>query len=127
MKVLYSGGRFREVEIAGNRHDWQAFAAALQKDGSRIACPRVDNPAPYEKSLICISIVHQAGRKAEIATGAGDELTVVGDPGLLEVLSQTARTFARDFREGQHIHIEYQGEDHFVALESVPTVFSYEG
>ncbi len=50
------------------------------------------------------------------------DLVIQGDPALLVILSETMSNFGQDFEEGCHIHIDFQGDEHFIAKESASTV-----
>lgn len=124
MRAVYSNGAFKEIVISGSALEWNAFALALKQDGSVVPCEPVENPAPYSHCADEIHVLHRTGEKIVIFSTPRGVLIIQGDPTLIEKLSETALNFGNDFPGGTHIHIDYQGDSHFVAGNSTPTVFT---
>jgi hypothetical protein len=83
----------------------------------------VEDPAPYSGCAGQIKIVHAKGEKVAFLIDAIGNLVLQGDPGFIASVSRSAMNFGRDFEDGTHIHIDYQGEDHFVSQKSFSMVF----
>ncbi len=122
MNVVFSERPFEEVEIAGTRAEWLALSMALREDGSVVPGEPVLNPAPFSGCARCIVIRHHPGEKVKLAMAPFADLVIQGDPALLVILSETMSNFGQDFEEGCHIHIDFQGDEHFIAKESASTV-----
>lgn len=125
MKVTYTLGQFSEIEISGNEVEWVAFAIALEQGAAAIDCEAVEDPSPYSHCSRMIRIAPRRGTKVRFCVVSGDSLIIEGDPELLQKLAQTAANFGQDFKVGEHIHIDFQGEDHFIGQDSIPVVFAH--
>jgi hypothetical protein len=124
MKADYVEGQFRELEISGNATEWLAFSMALQQDGTSIPCQPLDNLPEKHVSISSIRVQHFPDQKVKIIYLEKDTVLIAGDPKLLGTFSKSVENFATDFADGTHIHIDYQGDDHFVDLDSICTVLS---
>jgi hypothetical protein len=122
MKAVFSLQPFKEVEISATPLEWRAFALAVMEHGAIVPCEPVTNAAPYADYARKIHVLHQQGKKVVFAISPEADLIVQGDPLFLENLSETANNFANDFAKGSHIHIDYQGDEHYVGKDSASTV-----
>jgi hypothetical protein len=127
MRATYCQGEFREIEISGNSAEWLAVADALGQANAELSCEVVEDPSPYSHYGKRITICRVHGAKVRIDVTPDGGLIVLGDFESLRKLARTTENFGRDFRNGDHIHIDYQGGDHHIAHESIPTVFMHAG
>ena len=127
MKALYSTEPLKEIEISGTALEWNAFALAVEQDGSIVPCEKMDAPAPYAHAAQIIRVLHKKNSKVAFQVTPEREVVLVGDPTLLENVAGTATNFGNDFRKGNHIHIDFQGEDHYIDENSISTIFMHEG
>ena len=130
MKTVFTSGDFKEIEISGSKVEWLAFSDVLKSGDGQIDCDHVANPSPYSKSAAMIQVIRDVdGRdnKVSFQIDKNDCLLVRGDSTQLQKLSLAAEGFGKNFEKNDHIHIEYQGESHFVAQDSTPVVFMHLG
>lgn len=127
MKALYSTEPLKEIEISGTSLEWNAFALAVEQDGSIVPCENVASTAPYAHAARTIQVLHKKNSKVAFHVTSENEIILEGDPTLLENISGTATNFGNDFRKGNHIHIDFQGEDHYIDEHSISTIFMHEG
>lgn len=127
MRAVYILGDFSEVEIAGHDDEWAAFALCLEQGAADMDCEIAYDPAPYSAGARKIHLVTAPGEKVRFAVDRDGNVAISGDPALLQGLSRTVANFARDFNEGEHIHVDYQGEEHFIGQDSTPTVLFHLG
>lgn len=125
MRVVYTLGEFGEIEITGDAVEWIAFALALEQGMVDIDLETVDDPSPYSGAADGLRVSTAPGEKVRFEIEPPRRLVVTGDASLLHGLAQSARTFGFDFQDGQHVHIEYQGEEHFIGRDSIPAVFTH--
>lgn len=124
MKIFWKDDPLRELEIEGTAVEWEAFSVAIMHPSIVIPCEVVAASAPYDRCLPRLRVGHVTGQTVEFQVTAADEFLLIGDSCYLEKLSTTARNLSRDFHSGSHIHIEYQGETHYIGRNSIPAVLS---
>ena len=127
MRALYSTTPCAEIEISGTAVEWVAFGLAMQQDGSIVPCDVAGSCAPYAHAATRIHVAHKKGRKVGFEVSSFNEIVLSGDSTLLQDLAETANNFGTEFEKGTHIHIDYQGDDHFVDETSVSTIFMHDG
>ncbi len=125
MKAVYYLGDFNEIELAGDEVEWTAFALCLEQGTCEIDCKITDDPSPYSSCIHKIFLTTLPGKKVCFKIDRQSNMLVTGDLELLQILSSTVANFARDFKPGDHIHIDYQGPDHFVGRDSIPVVLAH--
>lgn len=127
MRALYSTTPCAEIEISGTAVEWIAFGLAMGQDGATIPCDAHGSTAPYAHAATRIHVVHRKGCKVAFEVGPSNDIVLAGDPSFLRDLAETVNNFGTQFEKGTHIHIDYQGDDHWVDERSVSTVFMHEG
>jgi hypothetical protein len=124
MKVRVSEGDYPEIELSGTGVEWSALAQAVRHDGLVVPCESDADPRPYARFGDQIVVAHTPNRKVRFAISeVGVEIT--GDPVHLETLSRVMSTLSGPLPPGYHVHVDYQGDDHFVASDSVPVILLY--
>ena len=127
MKALYSTDPLREIEISGTALEWNAFGLAVMQDGSVVPCEMVGSPAPYAHAARSIRILHRKNSSVNFEINQDNDVILAGDPIFLEKVSGTATHFGNDFRKGNHIHLDFQGESRYIGEGSISTIFMHEG
>jgi len=124
MKVRISDGDCPEVELSGTAVEWLALALAVRHDGVVIPCESGSDPQPYARFGHQMVVAHVPGQKVRF-TIANDGIEIAGDPAHLETLSQVMSGFTDSLPHSYHVHVEYQGDNHYVASGSVPAILLY--
>src|SRR5262249_30349977 len=127
MGALFSTTPCAEIEISGTAVAWIAFGLAMGQDGAAIPSHPDGSTAPYAHAATRIHVVHRKRCKLAIEVRPTDDIVLAGDPSFLRDLAETVNIFGTQFEKGTHIHIDYQGDDHWVDERSVSTVFMHEG
>ncbi len=126
MKVRLSGGDYSEIELSGTAAEWLALAHAVRHNGTVIPCESDFNPQPYARIGHQITIIHIPEQKVRFRACEGG-VEIEGDPAYLESLSRVMSALSCSLSAGYHVHVEYQGGDHFVASGSVPAILMHLG
>jgi hypothetical protein len=121
MIARISEGDAAEIELSGTPLEWSALAFAVQHAGTVIPCESVGDPQPYARFGHQILISHAPNQKVRFEI-SGETVEIAGDPSHLETLSRTMAGLSASLPPGYHVHIEYQGDDHYIASGSVPTI-----
>ncbi len=124
MKAEYSEGQFKELDISGNPLEWIAFALAVSQHGVFIPCEQIADLPEKCVSIAEIQVRHTIGKKIKFELVEGQTIVISGDPAFLTKLSETINNLASDPDNRRHIHIDYQGEEHFIDQTSICTVLS---
>ncbi len=127
MKAVYTIGQLSEIEVAGNDVELTAFALCLTHESADIDCEIVPDPSPYSDCARKIRVVAHAGEKVRFAVDRNRNIIVSGDAAQLQMLAKTVESFAQDSKEGEHIHVDYLGEQHWVHHDSISVVFLHHG
>lgn len=121
MKVRISDGDYPELEISGTAVEWLALAQAVRHDGVVVPCESGSDPQPYARFGHQMVVAHVPDQKVRFVI-SNDGVEIVGDPIHLETLSQVMSGFTDSLPSGYHVHVEYQGDNHYVASGSVPAI-----
>jgi len=121
MKVRISEGDCPEIEISGTAVEWLALAEAVRHDGVVVPCESGSDPQPYARFGQQMVVIHVPDQKVRFAI-FNDGVEIAGDPAHLEILSQEMSGPTNSLPGGYHVHIEYQGDSHYVASGSVPAI-----
>ncbi|SRR5581483_388848 len=121
MNVRVSEGDYPEIELSGTGVEWSALAQAVRHDGIVVPCGSASDPQPYARFGRQVVVTHVPGRKVRFAiTEEGVE--IAGDPVHLETLSQVMSALSGPLPPGYHVHVDYQGDDRYVASDSVSAI-----
>jgi len=116
-----SDGDYPEIEISGTGVEWSTLAQAVRRDGIVVPCESDADPHPYARFGHQIVVTHASGQKVRF-TLSEEGVTIAGDPVHLETLSRVISALSSPLPPGYHVHVDYQGNDHYIASDSVPAI-----
>ena len=114
MKALLAKTKVRVLAIEGTSEEWYAFARAVLQDGSTINCEEVADPTPSDMSLLRLIVAQKPEGKVIFVPRDDGTCLIEGDLEHLELLSSDAEALAREYRNYEHIHLEYIDPEFYI-------------
>ena len=114
-----------EMEFRGSSAQFKEFAAKV-RGGSDVSTSLDEAPAPspYDSSLSRVIISGGSGKVVIALIDGGQSLLVCGAGEFMAVLAATIEGFAEDGVRGEHAHVEFFPDHHYLMEEAEPLVLA---
>lgn len=125
MILLYSDTT-RELELRASGQELYQLSKALEGDGTTMECETAGvTVSPYSKLLRHISVAVAHDQDVEIRIAEDEDLQISGGRPKLSIFAEAVYTFAKEWGEGEHLHIEYYDNHPYLAPTSLPLVMTH--
>ena len=125
MLSLVRSDATKEMELRGSGTEFKEFAAGL-RSGSEVSVflAEVPDPSPYDRSLSRVLIRSGSGKVEVALIDDGQSLLICGGAEFMAVMAANFDGFAEDGVRGEHAHIEYFPQHHYLAEDADPLVLA---
>ena len=114
-----------DMELRGSSSQFKEFAARLRSGGEIPVSPdEVLDPSPYDRALSRVVIRSGSGKVVVTLMDDGQSLLICGGGEFMAVLAANIEGFAEGGAYGEHAHIEYFPDHHYLAEDAEPLVLA---
>lgn len=123
MIALYTDSDRGEMKLSGDKSEWEEFSVLLLTHMAELSCDPVDDPSPYAAMAAKIRVVHDNSEKVTIGVNASGVICIHGSAESCADMSEAIRSFAHEFRPGEHFHAD-PIDSHYISAMSAFVVLN---